>query len=99
MPKFKKLSKLETRLAHIDQVIAQLSRLQDEANAIVEAWGEEDARQPGVPVLSVMNCEVYTRARTPLGHLKIVREKIALAGEQDENTIDDVATGIDGVPA
>jgi hypothetical protein len=93
MPKVRKLSELETRLAHIDQVIGRLSRLQDEANAIVEQWGEEDARQPGVPVLSVLNCEVYTKARTPLGHLKIVREKIADAGKQDESRIGSASMG------
>jgi hypothetical protein len=31
--------------------------------------------------------------------LKIVREKIADAGKQDESTIDDVEIGVDGVPA
>jgi hypothetical protein len=46
----------------------------------------------------VLNCEVYTKARTPLGHLKIVREKIAQAGEQDESRIDGLEIGIDGVP-
>jgi hypothetical protein len=80
-------------------VIAQLTRLQEEANEIVEQWGEQDARQPGVPVLSVLNCEVYTKARTPLGHLKLVREKIAQAGEQDGSTIEHVEIGVDGVPA
>jgi hypothetical protein len=52
-----------------------------------------------VPVLSVLNCEVYTKARRPLGHLKIVREKIADAGRQDESTIDHVQIGFDGVAA
>jgi hypothetical protein len=80
-------------------MIAQLSRLQDEANSIVEQWGEEDARQPGVPVLSVLNCEIFSKARTPLGQLKLVRAKIADAGEQDESAIDDVEIGVDGVPA
>jgi hypothetical protein len=99
MPKPSKLSKLETRLAHIDQMIAQLSRLQDEANSISGAVGRGGRAPACVPVLSVLNCEVYTKARTPLGHLKIVREKIAQAGEQDESKVDDVEIGVDGVPA